>query len=224
MGVLTNLAAIRKAVDERPKGFDNVRDRELTSAMKSGDKRKIRFLQELDPDSKGYDEAFGTGLVVSELEHPKHFWFRLVDTTEDEGECWAVEQGWKSKLNLYVNVQDVDSGEVYYISRSVLGGLGADIIDSASERGRLTDALWTLKKTGQDLGTRYSLTMVDITDEPIDVSPDELIDFRESVLNEVPSDEQEKAVDELEERLAKKAAESGNAPAADDDDDDDSVW
>lgn len=222
MGVLTNLASIRKAVDERPKGFDNVRDRELTSAMKSGEKRKIRFLQELDPESKGYDEKYGTGLVVSELAHPDHFWLLVVDTTDDEGECWAADQGWKSKLNLYINVQDVETGDVFYIARSVLGGLGADILESASERSRLTDALWTIKKTGEGLTTRYSLTMVDISDDPVDVDPSELIDFRQSVLNEVESDKQAAFVAEIEERLAKKASENGKSAASDDDDDD--VW
>lgn len=222
MGVLTNLASIRKAVEERPKGFDNVRDRELTSAMKSGEKRKIRFLQELDPDSKGFNPDYGSALVVSELEHPKHFWLLLVDTTDEEGECWAADKGWKSKLNLYINVQDVETGDVFYIARSILGGLGADILESASERGRLTDALWTIKKTGEGLTTRYSLTMVDISDDPIEVDPSELIDFRESVLNEVESDKQAAFVAEIEERLAKKAAADGK-PAADDDDDDD-VW
>lgn len=221
MGVLTNLADIRKAIDSRPKGFENVRDRELTSAMKSGDKRKIRFLQELDPSAKGYNPEYGAGLVVSELEHPKHFWLKVVDTTEEEGECWAADQGWKSKLNLYINVLDVESGEVFYISRSVLGGLGADIIESAGERGRLTDSVWSLKKSGEGLTTKYGLTMVDISDAPIDVDPGALIDFRESVLNEVPSDEQEKFVKEIEERLAKRDSDAGKAS---DDDDEDDVW
>lgn len=221
MGVLTSLADILKAIDSRPKGFENVRDRELTAAMKSGDKRKIRFLQELDPDAKGYNADYGSGIVVSELEHPKYFWLKLVDTTEDEGECWAAENGWKSKLNLYINVLDVESGEVFYIARSVLGGLGADIIESAGERGRLTDAVWTIKKSGEGLTTKYNLTMVDISDDTIDVDPGDLIDFRESVLNEVTSDEQAAYVAQVEERLAKRDADAG---VAKDDDDDDNAW
>lgn len=218
MGVLSSLADINKAIESRPKGFTNVRDKDLTSAMKTGEKRKIRFLQELDATSKNYSEKFGQGLVVSELEHPDHFWFRLVDTTDDEGECWAAEQGWKSKLNLYVNVLDVESGKVFFIGRSALGGLGADIIESANERGTITDATWTLKKTGEGLGTRYTLTFLNLAEESIDIDPDDLIDFRESVLNEVPSDNQEEAVAELEKRLKAKDAGSGS------DDDDDDVW
>ncbi|MCA1799870.1 MAG: hypothetical protein LC650_01065 [Actinobacteria bacterium] len=219
MGVLGSLADINKAIDSRPKGFESVRDRNLTQVMKTGEKRKIRFLQELDPQMKNYDEKFGHGLVVSEYEHPDHFWFLLVDTTDEEGECWAAAQNWKSKLNLYVNVLDVESGKVFYIARSALGGLGADIIESANERGTITDAVWSLKKTGEGLGTRYALTLVDLTSAEIDVDPADLIDFRESVLNEVPSDQQEKAVAELEERLKAKAKDSGT-----DSDDDDEVW
>lgn len=223
MALLNSLAAIRQKVEERPKGFDNVRDRNLTQAMVSGEKRKIRFLQELDTEAKNYDPEYGTGYVVSEYEHPNLFWLLLVDTTEEEGECWAAEQGWKSKLNLYVNVADVTdpaNPEVFYISRSALGGLGADIIESATERGSVTDAVWSIKKTGEKLKTRYALTMVDITNDPLPVPSEELIDFRESVLNEVPSDKQKEFVEEIEKRVAAKAAGEDSTTKADDDD----VW
>jgi hypothetical protein len=226
MSVLSGIEAIRKKIEERPAAFDNVSDRELTRNIKSGQKRRIRFVQELDPEAKGYNEDYGLGIVVSEYQHPKLFWLLVEDTFDEEGECWAAEQGWASKLNLYVNVVDVDSGEVFYLARSVLGGLGKDIIESAAERNSVTDALWSIKKEGQGMNTKYTLTLVDITSDPVDVDTEKLIDFRKSVLNNIPSDEQAAFVRQVEQRVASKAADNGapagDAPAADDDDDD--VW
>lgn len=226
MAVLTDLASIKKAIESRPQGGgERVDDRELTRNIKSGKERTIRFVQELDPGSKHYDERYGTGLVVSEYEHPELYWLKLVDTFDDEGKSWPAEQGWQSKLNLYINVVDVDSGDVFYLNRSVLGGLGQDIVENAGDRGSLTDSKWKIKKKGEGMQTRYNLSLIDIVDlddEPLDVDPDDLIDFREQVLNEVPYAEQEAFVRQIEQRVKAKATDAGNADS--DDDDDDDVW
>jgi hypothetical protein len=225
MSVLTGLDAIRKKIDERPKGFENVGDRELTRNIDAGKSRTIRFVQEIDPDSPKYNDEYGPALVVSELQHPDIWWLTLVDTTDEEGECWAVDEGWKSKLNLYVNVVDVETGDVFYLSRSVLGGLGEQIIDSAGARGSITDSVWKISKTGKGMNTRYKLALQDLTTDEIDVDAEDLIDFRKSVLNEVPSDKQEEFVKQIEERVAAKAAGKGSESGADDSDDDDrDVW
>jgi hypothetical protein len=225
MSVLTGLDAIRKAIESRPKGFDNVNDRELTRNIKTGESRTIRFLQELDPEAKHYDERYGTGLVVSEHQHPNIWWLLLVDTTSDEGTSFGAENGWPSKLNLYINVVDVDTGEVFYLSRSVLGGLGEEIVESAGARGSLTDSIWKISKKGQGMNTKYKLSLVNITDEPIDVDTDKLIDFNEQVLNNVPAEEQEAYIKQVEQRVKAKAAQSDTgAPAASDDSDEDDVW
>lgn len=222
MSVITGLDKIRQKINERPQGFDNVTERELTRNIKSGGERNIRFVQEVDDTADKYDERYGLALVVSEYEHPEHFWLRLVDTWDEEEACWPAEQGWKSKLNLYINVVDVDSGEVFYLSRSVLGGLGAQIIESAGARGNLTDGIWKIKKEGTGFNTKYTLTLVNITSDPVDVDPDDLIDFKESLLNEVPYDQQEEFVKTIEKRVQKSKAQEGKA--SDDDDDDDDVW
>jgi len=219
MSVIKGLDKIRQKIDERPQGFDNVSERELTRNIKPGGARTIRFVQELDETSENYDERYGLALVVSEHEHPEHFWLRLVDTFEEEGASWPAEQGWKSKLNLYINVVDVDTGDVFYLSRSVLGGLGAQIIESAGERESLTDGVWKIKKEGKGFNTKYTLTLVNLTDESLEVDPDDLIDFEESLLTQVPYGEQESHVRQIEQRVAAKRADTVT-----EDDDDDDVW
>lgn len=221
MSVVRGLDAIRNKIDSR-QSFNNVNDRELTQNIESGKSKTIRFVQELDESAKGYDEKYGLGIVVSEFEHPDHFWLKLVDTSDDEGACWAAEQGWKNKITLYINVVDVDTGDVYYLARSVLGGLGEQIVESAGERGSLTDSVWRIKKTGEGMGTRYKLNLIEISDEPLDVDPDDLVDFEKDVLNEVPYDEQEAFVRQIEQRVKDKQGTA--AASSDSDDNDDDVW
>lgn len=224
MGVVTGLDAIRNKIESRPQaGGERVDDRELTRNLKPGKDRTIRFVQELDEDSPHYNEELGLALVVSEHVHPDIWWLRLVDTFDEEGASLGSDKGWDSKLNLYINVVDVDSGEVFYLGRSVLGGLGQQIVENGQDRGSLTDSVWKIKKKGEGMNTRYNLSLINITDEPVEVDPEDLVDFRKSVLNEVPYEQQEAFVKQIEERVRKKSQESANDTSGDDDDDDD-VW
>lgn len=226
MSVARDLKSIREQIEKRPSNFDNVNERELTRNIESGESRNIRFVQELDPDAEGYDERYGTGLVVSEYQHPDIFWLLVSDPEDDEGEQWVAEQGWKSKLNLYINVVDVDSGDVFYLQRSVLGGLGEQVVEAAGEQDSLTSMVWKVKKTGKGFsGTKYTLTPKSFTKDPLDVDPDDLINFEERVLNLIPSDKQEAHVKQVERRLASKESEAASeAPKSANADDDEDVW
>jgi hypothetical protein len=226
MSVLTGLDAIRAKIAERPTAGDRVDDRELTRNMKSGSSRNIRFLQELDENSELYNPELGLGLVVALFEHPNLYWLKLVDTS-DEGGSYPAEQGtWTSKLVLYINVIDVDTNEVFFLERSVLGGLGQTVVDSAFERGKLTDGVWKIKRTGEKKATRYEFQATDFGKAPVEVSADDLIDFRKSVLKEIPYEEQERFVKGIEAKMAAKGVEinglEAGAPAAPGADDD--VW
>lgn len=211
MGVITGLSAIREAIDSRPSSFENVSDKELTRNIEKNGERTIRFVQELDESSKLYSEDFGLGIVVLEYQHPDLYWFRVCDTSDEEGACWAAEQGWDSKMTLYINVQDVNTGEVFYLGRSVYGGLGQQIVDSATERGTLSDAVWKIKKTGEGMKTRYSLNLISLEESPIEVDPLNLIDFRKNVIREIASGEQEAAVRQVEQRVKNKNQDSNSS-------------
>jgi hypothetical protein len=211
MGVITGLSAIREAIDSRPSSFENVSDKELTRNIEKNGERTIRFVQELDESSELYNEDLGIGIVVLEYQHPDLYWFRVCDTDDEEGACWAAEQGWDSKMTLYINVVDVNTGEVFYLGRSVYGGLGQQIVDSATERGTITDAVWKIKKTGEGMKTRYSLNLISLDDSPLEVDSANLIDFRKNVIREIPSSEQEAAVRQVEQRVKNKRQEDGSS-------------
>ncbi len=80
--------------------------------LKDGESLKMRFLQELDDASPGYDERRGTILVLEEHSSPKNFKISAKCTAESEGRCWACEQTsdpnigkkWNPKLRFYANV------------------------------------------------------------------------------------------------------------------------
>ena len=204
MGVITGLSAIKQALDARPGTFENVSDKELTRNIQKNGERTIRFVQELDESSPLHNADYGVGIVAVEYQHPELFWLRIADTSDTDGACWAAEQGWDQKISLYVNVVDVETGEVLYLSRSILGGLGQQIVESASDRGSLTDGVWKIKKTGEGMKTRYSLNLISIDADPINVEADALIDFRKNVINEIAYSEQEAYVRQVERRVNDK--------------------
>ena len=212
MGVITGLSAIKEALGSRPSTFENVSDKELTRNIQKNTERTIRFVQELDESSSLYNEELGLGVVAVEYQHPDLFWLRLADSSDTDGASWPAEQGWEQKISLYINVVDVDTGEVFYLQRSILGGLGQQIVESASDRGSLTDGVWKIKKTGEGMKTRYSLNLISLDTEPVSVNPEDLIDFRKNVINEVPYAEQEAYVRQVERRVRDK-----NQDADDDD-------
>jgi hypothetical protein len=219
MGIISGLSAIKNVIEERG-SYENVNDRELTRNIAKNGERTIRFVQELDEKSTLYKEEFGLGIVAVEYEHPELYWLRIADSHDTDGACWAAEHGWAQKISLYINVVDVDTNEVFYLSRSILGGLGQQIIESASDRGSLTDGLWKIKKTGEGMKTRYSLNLISIENEPVSIDPSVLIDFRKSVVNEVPYDKQEEFVRTIEQRVNNKQRESGAVDVSSSDD----VW
>jgi hypothetical protein len=204
MGVITGLSAIKEALDARPSTFENVGDKELTRNIQKNAERTIRFVQELDESSSLYNEEYGVGIVAVEYQHPELFWLRLADSSDSDGSCWPAEQGWDQKISLYINVVDADTGEVFYLSRSILGGLGQQIVESASDRGSLTDGVWKIKKTGEGMKTRYSLNLISIDATPVNVNVEDLIDFRKNVVNEIPYSEQEAYVRQVERRVRDK--------------------
>lgn len=204
MGVITGLSAIKEALGSRPTTFENVSDKELTRNIQKNTERTIRFIQELDESSPLYNEDLGLGVVAVEYQHPDLFWLRIADSSDTDGASWPAEQGWEQKISLYINVVDVDTGEVFYLSRSILGGLGQQIVESASDRGSLTDGVWKIKKTGEGMKTRYSLNLISLETEPVSVNSEDLIDFRKNVINEVPYSEQEAYVRQVERRVREK--------------------
>jgi hypothetical protein len=88
MGVITGLAGIKKKM-ERPIMDDAPRARWLK--VEDGQSVKIRFINEIDPDSPNYDEKRGLAIVVAEHTNPKDYRRKAVCTLDDEGRCFGCE-------------------------------------------------------------------------------------------------------------------------------------
>lgn len=229
MGILTDLKSIQeKSESRRGEGSNDLLQRELTRNIATGSKRNIQLLQEIDRESKLFNEELGAAVVVQEYQHPDLWWLKIADADNDFP--WAAEQGWKDNITLYINVVDIDTGEVFYLARSIFGGLGKQIVDSAVERGKITDIIWSIGKSGSKLKTTYKLTPKDMGCDPYEIdvedSTDEagFIDLKK-VIRFVPSDEQEALVRQIEARVRAKQQEtaSDEVPASTDDEDDD-AW
>lgn len=200
--VITGLKKMQEAVapKERQQQYDGPQRRFVTVA--DGQSVRLRFLQELDEDSPGYNEKAGTGFLAVEHRDPKDFKKRVECTIDSEGVCWACDQhkknwkaGWKQKTTLYVNVlllNDAPEGEDQVAilkqgngPKTVVGWL----LEYAGDNGTITDSVFKLKRTGTGLtDTSYQLTPGKTDTERFDVSQYELIDL-DSVLNRVPSAE-----------------------------------
>jgi hypothetical protein len=183
MGLVKGLGNIKKAAEGRGGAFLRLKD---------GESARIRFLQELDEDSPGYNPEAGLGFLAVEYRDPDDFRKRALDTS-DEGGCWMAEQGWKPRTSLYINVLNEDTGEVNVLTQ----GMGPKsvvpwLIEYAGDQGTLTNRAFKIKRTGSGMtDTQYTLTPTGPEDkEPFDVTAYELIDL-EKVLNNVPYEQQE---------------------------------
>lgn len=176
-------------------------------------KVKIRPLQELDPDSKNYNQEVGLAVFTKEWQNPQDFTKVIVDTTEEEGACLGQELldeygwgdgesgdptiGWRPKERLYVNVL-VDEGDELFVGvlqcnlgkNAVQGPTLIDFSDNSDDHS-ITDRWWTFVRTGSGFGTKYTLTPGDKS--KLDTSKYELFDLNE-VTPRVPYSNQKAAL------------------------------
>lgn len=227
MGLVKGLDDINRHVKERQESGENREFREVQRLkLNPGESKKIRFVQELDEKAENYDKKLGLGLVAAERCHPDGdrypggplWWLRLVDRTEEDGYDWCAEQGWELKAKFYINVVDVSTGQVFLWERSPFSPLAESVFGTATERGTLTDTVWKISR-GPGKKGQYSLALVNITEEPLEVSPDDVYDIEEEVLHNVPADEQEEYVRKITERVMSKGDDD-----EDSEEESDSVW
>lgn len=224
MSVISGLDEITKYIEDKSTSRVDIN---RAFKLQPGKSRKIRFVQELDKKAKNYDEKYGTGLVVSERVHPdadtfpggKLFWLKLVDRYDEEGQDWAAEQGWAPKTTVYINCVDIDTGEVLLFERSAFSALTDSVLQTAKARGTITESVFSLSRGPGEKG-QYALTVVDIAEGVVEVDPDDLYDLNEDVLRNIPYEEQEAYVREIEARVKKNDA----ADSEDDGETSDEVW
>ncbi len=72
MGIVKGLKDLNKVMDKpQASGGDGTKGRWVK--LEDGESIKIRFLQELDPDSPNYNETLGLGFIAVEHTNPKDY-------------------------------------------------------------------------------------------------------------------------------------------------------
>jgi len=169
--------------------------------LEDGQSAKIRFMNELDADSKFYDESRGLAIVVKEHTNPKDYRKKAIDTMESEGRDWAEEQhrkdpkaGWKGRFRFYINAildNGIDDPYVVVWSMGVAKSPTFDIIrEYAMETEGITNMSWRVKRNGRGTETSYLLIPGERDREPFDWSSHKAYPL-EMAVNKIPYVDQE---------------------------------
>jgi len=169
--------------------------------IEDGQSIKIRFMNELDEDSKHYDPQRGLAIVVREHQNPKDFKRKAICTLESEGRDWAEEMhrkdpkaGWGGRLRFYINVLVDDGIEEPYVAVWSTGVAKSatfnTIREFAIESPGISNMVWRLKRNGKGTETNYVLIPGPTDDQPFDWSKYEAFPLESAVRN-VPYAEQE---------------------------------
>ena len=201
MGIVTGLSAMTKQMENKAASGDAQKGRWLQ--LKDGQSLKIRFMQEIDPDSKNYSAQGGLAFIAVEHTNPKDYKRKALCTIEDQGRCYGCEMhrrdpkaGWKGRSRFYANVIVDDGSEEPYVAIFSQGAgpksATPEIINYAGETGSITNLTWKLKRTGTATDTNYSIIPLPTADvAAIDFEKFAPIDLQKTAVRDVQYDEQE---------------------------------
>jgi hypothetical protein len=199
MAIITGLKSIKK-VQERPKVEDGPRARWLK--VEDGQSVKVRFINELDPDSPSYDASRGLAIVVAEHTNPKDYRRKAVCTLDDEGRCFGCEMhrrdpkvGWKARLRFYINAL-VDDGNEKYVAVWSQGVSSKSptttmLIEYAGDTQSISNLQWRLKRSGTGTQTSYALIPLATDQEKFDWSEAEPFDLEKVAIRSIAYPDQE---------------------------------
>lgn len=218
MGIVKGLNAMNAALDKPTAGSSGEKGRWLK--LDDGKSAKIRFLQELDPDSPNFDNRAGVGFIAVEHTNPKDYRRKALCSIDDQGRCFGCEMhrrdpkaGWKGRSRLYINVLVDDGEEDAYVAIFSQGtgpkSATPEIIQYAGETGSITNVLWRLKRTGEKTDTNYSIIPLP-SDAKVDAGEYELYDLEKVAVRDVPYGDQENFYMGV---TSDSSAESANSPS-----------
>ena len=199
MAIIKGLTALNAQMEKPTSSGDGQKGRWLK--VDDGQSVKIRFLQELDPDSPNFDNRAGVGFIAVEHTNPKDYRRKALCSADDQGRCFGCEMhrkdmkaGWKGRSRLYINVLVDDGKEEPYVAILSQGSgpksATPEIIQYAGETGSISNVLWRLKRTGEKTDTNYSIIPLPSTDT-VDIGQYELFDLEKIAVRDVPYAEQE---------------------------------
>jgi hypothetical protein len=201
MGIVKGLKDLNKALD-KPTYNEGDGSKARWVKLEDGESVKIRFLQELDPDSPSYNEKLGLGFIAVEHTNPKDYRRKALCSMDDQGKCWGCEQhrkdykaGWKGRSRLYINVLVDDGKEEPYVAILSQGSSGKTVtptlIEYAGEMGSITNLMWRIKRTGTKTDTSYTIIPLAKDEAAFDTSALELYKLEETAVRDLPYTEQE---------------------------------
>lgn len=201
MGIVKGLKDLNKVMD-KPQSSGGDGNKARWVKLEDGESVKIRFLQELDPDSPTYDEKHGLGFIAVEHTNPKDYRRKALCSMEDQGKCWGCEQhrkdykaGWKGRSRLYINVLVDDGKEEPYVAILSQGSSGKTVtptlIEYAGEMGSISNLAWRIKRTGTKTDTSYTIIPLQKDETPFDSSALELYKLEETAVRDLPYTDQE---------------------------------
>lgn len=200
MGIVKGLKGLTEVMDKPQSSGDGNKARWVK--LEDGESVKVRFLQELDPDSPTYNDKLGLGFIAVEHTNPKDYRRKALCSIQDQGKCWGCEQhrkdykaGWKGRSRLYINVL-VDNGKdepfVAILSQGSSGKtVTPTLIEYAGEMGSITNLMWRLKRSGTKTDTSYTIIPLAKDETQFDTTSLELYKLEETAVRDLPYTEQE---------------------------------
>ena len=200
MGIVKGLKGLNAVMDKPQASSEGSKARWVK--LEDGESVKIRFLQELDPDSPSYNDKNGLGFIAVEHTNPKDYRRKALCSMDDQGKCHGCEQhrkdykaGWKGRSRLYINVLVDDGKNDPYVAILSQGSSGKTVtptlIEYAGEMGSITNLMWRIKRTGTKTDTSYTIIPLAKDETPFDYSSLELYKLEESAVRDLPYTEQE---------------------------------
>lgn len=201
MGIVKGLKGLNQVMD-KPSYVEGDGTKARWAKLEDAESVKVRFLQELDPDSPAYDEKNGLGFIAVEHTNPKDYKRKALCSMEDQGKCYGCEQhrkdykaGWKGRSRLYMNVLIDDGKEEPYVAILSQGSSAKTItptlIEYAGEMGSISDLMWRIKRTGTKTDTSYTIIPLAKDETKFDASALELYDLETTAVRDLPYTEQE---------------------------------
>jgi hypothetical protein len=201
MGIVKGLKDLNKVMD-KPQSTGGEGSKARWVKLEDTESVKIRFLQELDPDSPTYNDKNGLGFIAVEHTNPKDYRRKALCSMDDQGKCWGCEQhrkdykaGWKGRSRLYINVLVDDGKEDPYVAILSQGSSGKTVtptlIEYAGEMGSITNLMWRIKRSGTKTDTSYTIIPLQKDEATFDSSALELYKLEETAVRDLPYTEQE---------------------------------